>query len=237
MPSAFQQGNINIHASLHEEGGSDEIDITQLAGYVAPPSASDSTPEADSGEGDSGESDDYSRADHVHPAASGGGNPTGTLIIWPTDTAPTGYLLCYGQAVSRTTYSALYAVIGTVFGVGDNSTTFNLPDLRGRVPLGQDDMGGSSANVVTDAAADSIGGVDGHETHTLSVAELASHSHGETLHYGKATWASAGSDSGYAPTSITATTDKKQLYTDNTGSGTAHNNMQPYITVNYAIKT
>ena len=61
---------------------------------------------------------------------------TGTINMWPTASAPTGFLLCNGAAVSRTTYSALYAVLGTTFGSGDGSTTFNLPDYRDRMPIG-----------------------------------------------------------------------------------------------------
>jgi len=79
----------------------------------------------------------------------GVGVPTGTLMPFAGSTAPTGYFLCYGQAVSRTTYAALFAVIGTTYGTGDGSTTFNLPDLRGRTALGQDNMGGVAANRVT----------------------------------------------------------------------------------------
>jgi microcystin-dependent protein len=98
--------------------------------------------------------------------------PIGGIMIWSTDSAPTGWLLCYGQAVSRSTYSALFSVVSTTFGVGDGSTTFNLPDMRGRVPLGQDDMGGSSANRVTDSSADTIGLTggtnDGAHSHTLT---------------------------------------------------------------------
>lgn len=65
-------------------------------------------------------------------------NPIGALGMWLTDSAPTGWLICDGSAVSRATYSSLYAVIADVFGAGDGSTTFNLPDLRNRVPVGRD---------------------------------------------------------------------------------------------------
>jgi len=57
---------------------------------------------------------------------------TGSVIMWPLNTAPAGYLICNGSAISRTTYSALFAVLGTAYGVGDSSTTFNLPDYRGQ---------------------------------------------------------------------------------------------------------
>ena len=63
--------------------------------------------------------------------------PAGSIIAWSGSSAPTGYLLCDGTAVSRTTYAALFAVAGTGYGVGDGSSTFNLPDLRDRLPLGK----------------------------------------------------------------------------------------------------
>jgi microcystin-dependent protein len=72
--------------------------------------------------------------------------PAGTILAYGGAAAPSGYLLCYGQAVSRSTYSDLFAIIGTAFGVGNGTTTFNLPDLRGRVPVGNDAMGGTAAN-------------------------------------------------------------------------------------------
>lgn len=68
---------------------------------------------------------------------SGGGAITGEGKLWFTDTAPTGWLICDGAAVSRTTYADLFAVIGTTYGSGDGSTTFNLPPMAGRVPAGK----------------------------------------------------------------------------------------------------
>lgn len=87
------------------------------------------------------------------------GAPTGGLLMWPTSSAPSGWLVCNGQAVSRSTYSALYAVVGTTFGAGDGSTTFNLPDYRDRMPIGAG----------TTYAANSTGG--------SKDATLVSHSH------------------------------------------------------------
>ena len=69
--------------------------------------------------------------------------PTGSVIPFGGSSAPSGFLLCYGQAVSRTTYATLFGVISTTYGTGDGSSTFNLPDLRGRVVAGQDVMAGS----------------------------------------------------------------------------------------------
>lgn len=71
---------------------------------------------------------------------------TGTVLPFAGSAAPIGWLLCYGQAVSRTTYANLFAAIGTAYGAGDGSTTFNVPDLRGRVAAGKDDMGGTAAS-------------------------------------------------------------------------------------------
>lgn len=72
--------------------------------------------------------------------------PVGGILAYGGSTAPSGFLLCYGQSVLRTTYSDLFAIIGTSFGSADG-THFNLPDLRGRVPVGADAMGGTAANV------------------------------------------------------------------------------------------
>ncbi len=139
--------------------------------------------------------------------------------------APSGWLLCDGAAVSRTQYAALFAVIGTTYGAGDGSTTFNLPDLRGRVPVGLDNMGGASANRVTAAQADSLGGAMGEETHVLTIAEMPSHSHSvaRTAQAGGTTFASylytgSGVNSGLA------------------GGDQPHNNMQPSLFINWIIK-
>ncbi len=70
----------------------------------------------------------------------------GIIFDYAGSAAPNGFLLCYGQAVSRTTYAQLFAVIGVVYGAGDGSTTFNIPDLRGLAIAGADNMGGTAAN-------------------------------------------------------------------------------------------
>lgn len=72
--------------------------------------------------------------------------PVGSLLAFAGSTSPSGYLLCDGSAISRTEYSSLFTVVGTTYGIGDNATTFNLPDLRGRVAVGRDNMGGTPAN-------------------------------------------------------------------------------------------
>lgn len=110
--------------------------------------------------------------------------PAGALMPYAGAAAPSGWLLCDGSAVSRTTYAALFAVLSTTYGVGDGSSTFNLPDLRGRVIAGQDDMGGSSANRLTGLSGgvdgDTLGAAGGAESHTLTSAEIPAHTHPAT---------------------------------------------------------
>lgn len=106
--------------------------------------------------------------------AFGGGSgelvPVGTVLDYAGATEPTGYLFCYGQAVSRTTYAALFAALSTTYGTGNGTTTFNLPDLRGRVCGGKDNMGGVAANNLDSATT--LGGAQGTKTHTLTIAQL-----------------------------------------------------------------
>jgi microcystin-dependent protein len=157
--------------------------------------------------------------------------PTGAVSPYAGLTEPTGWLFCYGQAVSRSTYTALFTAISTTYGIGDGSTTFNLPDLRGRVVAGQDDMGGTSANRLTLPVAeglngDTLGATGGEETHTLTVSEMPAHTHA----VGGA--ASTGGSSNVASSSGTVNQN-----TSSTGGGGAHNNVQPTIILNYIIKT
>ena len=98
--------------------------------------------------------------------------PTGVLNPYAGATAPVGWLLCFGQAISRTTYSTLFTAIGTTYGVGDGSTTFNLPDMRGQGTAGLDNMGGTSRDRVVDTDADVLGGEigdSGGHTHPFDV--------------------------------------------------------------------
>lgn len=104
--------------------------------------------------------------------------PTGTVLSFAGSSAPTGWLICDGSAISRTTYSALFSAIGTVWGYGDNSTTFHLPDLRGRFLRGQangstndPDRAVRTACNTGGATGDAVGSVQGHEN--------AGHNHGQ----------------------------------------------------------
>lgn len=100
----------------------------------------------------------------------------GMLEFIGTSPPNSAFVLPYGQAISRTTYSVLFGMVSTTYGVGDGSTTFNIPDLRGRVVAGKDDMGGSSANRLTAADdglnGDTLGATGGGETQTLVTANL-----------------------------------------------------------------
>lgn len=102
----------------------------------------------------------------------------GEIADYAGSTAPALWLMCYGQAVSRSTYAALFTAIGTAFGVGDGTSTFNLPDCRGRVVAGQDDMGGTSANRLTGLTngvnGDNLAAAGGLESATLLQANLPS---------------------------------------------------------------
>ena len=176
----------------------------------------------------------------------------GTIVSYAGSTAPDRWLMCYGQAVSRTEYNELFGVIGTTYGPGDGSSTFNVPDLRGRVAIGLDNMGGTSANVVTNPIADTLGGKFGTETHTLTLSEIPSH-----LHTGSAAAAGVHSHTYTATTSPTApptgfhtgagaaegtvtsssSGDHSHTLTINAaGGGQSHNNMQPSFAANWIIK-
>lgn len=159
--------------------------------------------------------------------------PAGAFIPYGGAVAPTGWLLCDGSAVSRITYADLFTAIGTAFGVGDGSTTFNLPDFRGRALAGLDNMGGVSAGRVGAAAADSMGGAIGTETHTLTEAQMPTHRH--TINYPSGGVGSNGLNTGglfFSTGGGTYTTDTMNT----TGGSQPHNNMQPTMFVNWLIK-
>lgn len=184
--------------------------------------------------------------------AQASGVPAGSIMPYAGSSAPSGWLLCYGQGISTTTYATLFAAVGYTY--GGSGSTFNLPDLRGRVIAGQDDMGGTSANRLTNQSGglngDTLGATGGSETHTLTSGELAGHRHfianGNTsdtegslsaANYltRRGSFAEEGSD---PDDYILAgdSTDASIGLTSSTGSGTAHNNVQPTLILNYIIR-
>lgn len=144
--------------------------------------------------------------------------PTGSIIEFAGSTPPTGWLLCDGSEVSRTTYSDLFTAIGTTYGSGDGSTTFNLPNLQGKVPVGQDNESEFAA----------LGQTGGEKTHTLTIAEMPSHRHGMTMGVVGTPELSTGT--------YNAVFIKGDYSTASTGGDQPHNNLQPYIVLNYIIK-
>ena len=197
----------------------------------------------------------------------------GLIYMYGGSTAPNGFLICDGSEISRTTYSSLFAAIGTIYGAGDNSTTFNIPNISGRVAIGS-------------SVSHNIGMTGGEETHTLLTNEMPAHSHTipahghthtikattpklvhsitqpmfkynppsggqrssfyhsgtkDTTNANTTTAASRSANLAIANHSATACTktgsitDCSVFDFETAGSGSSHNNMQPYITLNYII--
>jgi microcystin-dependent protein len=182
---------------------------------------------------------------------------TGEIKMWGVSSAPTGYLLCNGAAVSRTTYAALYAVYGTTFGVGDGSTTFNVPDFSGKMPIG---VNGTYTLASTGGAATttiSSSNLPSH-THTFSatsgsMSANASHQHGVLGSAGYHYVADGGQNNGgsasnpfslgsenygnYTTSQNLDHTHSVSGTTGSTGSGTAATTISPYLGIYYIIKT
>ena len=170
--------------------------------------------------------------------------PTGSLIDFAGASAPSGWVLCDGSAydsVSDTSFADLYGVIANVYG-GSDGTDFQVPDFRGRVTIGRDNLGGSSANVITHANADTLGGTGGSETHTLTTSELAAHTHNGAAHthlVGMTNAAGTGTITHRGSGGQQATMTSGNTYPGagySTGSGSAHRNDQPWIAVTKIIK-
>lgn len=188
-------------------------------------------------------------------------SPTGSVTNFAGTTAPAGWLLCDGSAVDRDTYADLFAITGTAYGSGDGSSTFNLPDMRGRTAVGLAPSG--SFNVLNNSG--------GEENHVLTFSEMPQHSHpvndpghnhgiydpghrhgsvdagavcfvvgSSTLHlpgsgYNAVTF-------GYANTTVSGSNigtygSGTGIWIGAQGDNQPHNNMPPYRVLNYIIKT
>lgn len=170
--------------------------------------------------------------------------PTGVIAPFAGAAAPAGWALCNGQALSRTTYAALFAALGTTYGAGDGTTTFNLPNLAQRVPAGLD---------AAQTEFNALGKTGGARTHTLAAAESGVRNHGHGVNdpghihnTGHALIATGMANQGAGTGFDWGPLDLNQFgaYTGISiqGSGdsaaqAAHNNLQPYVVVNYIIKT
>ncbi len=164
---------------------------------------------------------DISQYEQPFTPGGGGGEtlPVGTIIEYPASSnLPTGWMICDGSAVSRTEYSQLFNVIGTKFGSGDGSTTFNIPNKKGRVSVGVD---------TSQTEFNTIGKTGGEKTHTLTIQEMPSHNHGITVGY---------AGSGNTHVYYNNNSGDGWLGTDNTGGDQPHNILQPYIVNNFIIK-
>lgn len=200
----------------------------------------------------------------------------GIIQIFAGSIAPAGYLICDGSAVSRTTYSALFDAIGTTFGSGDGSTTFNIPDLSGRVAMGVSQShaiattGGSETVSLTDIPqhthtvpshghANTIAATTPSYTHTVSTQPAFNYNRPNST--GTRYGVYSGQSTRTAYTSVTSTNatlstsvaiakhpatsctmagsiaDCAAFDTESTGTGDGHNNMQPFVTMNYVIST
>lgn len=150
--------------------------------------------------------------------------PVGCVIPFAGAAAPTGWLLCQGQAVSRTTYAQLFSVIGTTYGSGDGSTTFNLPDMRGRVAVGSDANWGCGAK-------------RGESTHTQLLTEMAEHYHGFRNNDGQQVRAWV-IDESSADSLVNGSGSKASItwQTMSAGNSSPFNIIQPSLYLNYLIK-
>ena len=144
--------------------------------------------------------------------------PVGTIIPYAGTTIPSNYMLCEGQALSRIEYDILFSAIGTTYGAGDGTTTFNLPNLKGRVITGIDS---------NDTDFDTLGEKGGEKTHTLTLEEMPKHSHQFSFDQ------TPGSNIGVVQVGGASGWLKD---TTTRGNDQPHNIMQPYIVLNYIIK-
>ena len=155
--------------------------------------------------------------------------PTATILPYAGSTAPTGYLVCAGQSLLTSTYADLHEVIG--YDYGGSGASFNLPDLRGRVIAGLDDMGGTAAGRLTNQT--NLGDTSGTQSVTLTAAQSGLPSHNHTIAMQQT---NANFDSGTF-NGLRTGSGKSTGTTGGTDATQSHTNVQPTMTLNYIIKT
>lgn len=165
--------------------------------------------------------DNITIENNVISSTGGSSDKVGVIKLFSGSTAPDGWLICDGSAISRTTYSDLFALIGTTYGEGDGSTTFNIPNIKGRTVVGLDS---------SDDDFNILGKTIGEKEHSLTINEIPSHTHGTAV-----TETSMGAPSGNASMAV-AYLKTDGFPTGSTGGGQEHNNIQPSIVLNYIIK-
>ena len=181
-----------------------------------------------------------------------GSSPSGSLTAFAGATAPTGWLICDGSVVSQATYASLYAVVGSTYNTGgEGAGNFRLPNMNGRVIVGRD---------ASDSDFNVLGETGGAKTHALTTTQMPYHNHtlttastdtfpDHTHTYNRRNFSDvlvasgsgvyvAGPDDGGDTTGAAGSHSHGLLgSTDYAGSGGAHNNLQPYIALNWIIKT
>ncbi len=192
------------------------------------------------------------------------GIPTATIVPWSSASVPTGFLECNGQAVSRSTYSDLFAIVATTYGTGDGSSTFNVPDLQDNIAIGKSgtkalaSTGGantvaSSGNVGTNTNINVTGNVGGSTANaSLSTSQLASHSHNlgnpgnqsnpvgtpkSSFRAGTYSTDSTGSGTGHSHNMSATFSGSGTASSSSTFTGGATSVVQPYLALIYIIKT
>jgi microcystin-dependent protein len=178
--------------------------------------------------------DEAVTADKIAAAVLAKFTPAGSILAFGGTVAPTGYLLCDGSAVSRTTYADLFAVIGTAFGSGNGSTTFNLPDFRGRFLRGVDGGAGRDPDRATRTAMNS-GGNTADNVGSIQSQQYPSHAHTFTIGTNIGAVANSFAASN-ASTPGDGTTLSGNATVTTTSSGTGTENRPLNASVNYIIK-
>ncbi len=158
---------------------------------------------------------------HSQGVATGDTLPLGAVIEWYSDTIPENWLLCHGQNISRSDYPELFNILGTKYGTGNGSTTFGIPNLKGKVQVGK------SAG---DVDFNTLGKIGGEKEHILTVDETARHIHAVAVNNGQGNkeWGLNFTYEGTAAFNSGAS--------EPVGGSQAHNNLQPYVVCNFIIK-